>query len=500
MNVFVAPKKLKYQAEFFKVPTWAAKPEPGVRLDVLKDGRVVDKHDIDEDPYFLFGRLEKVVDFVLSHPTISRVHFALVHHRSGSCFVVDLDSGYGTAINGTKLVANAPTKVNNGDKLQVGNSSRTYVLHVPQAELYADVPLSKRQLQQQQQEAEMAQRREEAERELQEIERRKAEERATRAERERDERERADAQEREEEERMERLEQERLQKLAEERIEKERLEDEIREKRRRQKEEEDRHRKEEEQRRKEEEEEEERRQEKRRREEQHKREEKEEQEREAKRKQEEAEREREEEERRRDEKRRQAAEYQRRKEEAERRNDKERQREEETKCAEEGEKERTEEKAENKRPRSLANDSTEDLDAKKAKTDLAEAKAKEKARAAMWLDTAKQLIAPAYTSKKLTREAYKGLLSATMKHPFDTFDEKLPNVYALKAFLDQNLQKYDWTSAEKKALDSVFKAVLGELQSANKKDATPTKRSSSRNESQVFHPPYPIMCVCMHQA
>ena len=120
--------------------------------------------------------------------------------------------------------------------------------------------------------------------------------------------------------------------------------------------------------------------------------------------------------------------------------------------------------------------------------------AKEKARAAVWLDTAKQLIAPAYASHKVTREAYKGLLSATMKHPFDTFDKNLPNWYALKAFLDRTLQEYDWTPAEKKALDSAFTAVLTEfrLQSrahrvlpkyTYKNEATQTKRSSSQNES-----------------
>lgn len=44
-----------------------------------------------------------MVDFVLEHPSISRVHFALVHHQHGGTYIIDLGSGLGLVCFSTKL-------------------------------------------------------------------------------------------------------------------------------------------------------------------------------------------------------------------------------------------------------------------------------------------------------------------------------------------------------------------------------------------------------------
>jgi len=251
MAEVTSQRKLKVQASFFKAPAWAARPQKGIRLDVVKGGQVVGKHEVDEDAYFLFGRLEHVVDYVLFHRTVSRVHFAIVHHKSGSCFIVDLDSSHGTKVNGVRLPPNSPTKLQPGDKVQVGESSRFYVLRVPTAgaegsagdagpkQRQPDPTITHRRdsaLKQtiEKEERERKEREEKDRREKEERERREAEDRARR-EREREETERRAREERlkgeleakrerDEEERMERLELERLERLAKEREEQRREE------------------------------------------------------------------------------------------------------------------------------------------------------------------------------------------------------------------------------------------------------------------------------------
>eukprot|EP00667_Euglena_gracilis_P017538 EG_transcript_18502 len=124
----VNPKKLQAQAPFFRCPDWATMPSKGVHLEVRRGADMVDLLNIDEQPYYLFGRNQGVVDFVLEHPSISRVHFALVHHQHGGTYIIDLGSGHGTAINNHKLEKNKPVKFEVNSTLQAGASSRTYVL------------------------------------------------------------------------------------------------------------------------------------------------------------------------------------------------------------------------------------------------------------------------------------------------------------------------------------------------------------------------------------
>ena len=71
----------------------AGKPPTGLHLDVLKDGKLIQKLMIDEKRCYLFGRNSQLNDFTIDHNSCSRVHAALVYHKHlHRCFLVDLGS------------------------------------------------------------------------------------------------------------------------------------------------------------------------------------------------------------------------------------------------------------------------------------------------------------------------------------------------------------------------------------------------------------------------
>ncbi|MDR1564899.1 MAG: FHA domain-containing protein [Oscillospiraceae bacterium] len=75
-------------------------------------------------PEFIIGKNPDTVDGVVPNKAISRVHCKLVC-RSGLCSVVDLGSANGTFVNGTRIPANQPVALNDGDILRLANSEFT---------------------------------------------------------------------------------------------------------------------------------------------------------------------------------------------------------------------------------------------------------------------------------------------------------------------------------------------------------------------------------------
>lgn len=113
----------------FKVPSWAGKPPPGLHLDVLKDGTVLQKLLIDEKSYYLFGRNKDSCDFFLQHDSCSRQHAALVYHKHLSrVFVIDLGSTHGTFVGTLRLEPQKPTQLPIDTTIRFGASSRYYTL------------------------------------------------------------------------------------------------------------------------------------------------------------------------------------------------------------------------------------------------------------------------------------------------------------------------------------------------------------------------------------
>ncbi|KAF0899318.1 hypothetical protein E2562_018216 [Oryza meyeriana var. granulata] len=109
-------------------PDWAIEPRPGVfYLEVLKDGDVIDRINLEKKRH-IFGRQVPVCDFVLDHQSVSRQHAAVVPHRNGSIYVIDLGSVHGTFVANERLTKDNPVELEVGQSLRFAASTRTYIL------------------------------------------------------------------------------------------------------------------------------------------------------------------------------------------------------------------------------------------------------------------------------------------------------------------------------------------------------------------------------------
>ncbi|CAN4089956.1 unnamed protein product [Withania somnifera] len=109
-------------------PDWAIEPRPGVYyLDVIKDGEVLDQINLDKRRH-IFGRQFHTCDFVLDHQSVSRQHAAVIPHKNGSIFVIDLGSAHGTFVANERLTKDSPVELEAGQSLKFAASTRTYIL------------------------------------------------------------------------------------------------------------------------------------------------------------------------------------------------------------------------------------------------------------------------------------------------------------------------------------------------------------------------------------
>ena len=90
----------------FDIPSWAGKPPSGLHLDVMKDGKMIQKLMVDEKKY-LFGCNNKLCDFTIDHASCSRVHACLVWHKN----LIDNGSTHGCYIGQIRLEGKKPTQV-----------------------------------------------------------------------------------------------------------------------------------------------------------------------------------------------------------------------------------------------------------------------------------------------------------------------------------------------------------------------------------------------------
>lgn len=128
-------------------PDWAIEPRRGVYyLDVIKDGEVLDRINLDKRRH-IFGRQFHTCDFVLDHQSVSRQHAAVVPHKNGSIYVIDLGSAHGTFVANERLTKDSPVELENGQSLKFAASTRTYILRknnealFPPARLPAEIDL-----------------------------------------------------------------------------------------------------------------------------------------------------------------------------------------------------------------------------------------------------------------------------------------------------------------------------------------------------------------------
>ncbi|ESP05199.1 hypothetical protein LOTGIDRAFT_102248, partial [Lottia gigantea] len=107
----------------------AGKPAPGLHLDVIKEGKMVQKLMIDEKKCYFFGRNKQMCDFCIDHASCSRVHAALVWHKHlGRPFIIDLGSTHGTYIGHIRLEKRKPQQVPIDSELHFGASTRIYII------------------------------------------------------------------------------------------------------------------------------------------------------------------------------------------------------------------------------------------------------------------------------------------------------------------------------------------------------------------------------------
>lgn len=117
-------------------PDWAIEPRPGVYyLEVMKDGEVLDRINLDKRKH-IFGRQVPTCDFVLDHQSVSRQHAAVVPHKNGSVFVIDMGSVHGTFVANERLTKDNPVELEVGQSLRFAASTRTYILRKNTAVLF----------------------------------------------------------------------------------------------------------------------------------------------------------------------------------------------------------------------------------------------------------------------------------------------------------------------------------------------------------------------------
>eukprot|EP01067_Filipodium_phascolosomae_P005448 Filipodium_phascolosomae@DN3531_c0_g1_i1.p1 len=112
------------------LPPWCEIPVEKAFLDVVKNCEVIETKDIFSRKFYLFGR-NRAADVILDHPSCSRKHAAIFHHRNGSVYVCDFASAHGTFLNNCQISAFDHRLLHQGDKIRFGCSSRHFQLRGP---------------------------------------------------------------------------------------------------------------------------------------------------------------------------------------------------------------------------------------------------------------------------------------------------------------------------------------------------------------------------------
>ncbi|KAI9915045.1 hypothetical protein PsorP6_007028 [Peronosclerospora sorghi] len=99
----------------------------GLYLEVIKSGVVVETIALPRPTarsYTFVGRLATACDVVLVHASISRVHAVLQFDAQGALFLYDLRSTHGSIVNKRRIPAEAFVRLEVGDVLAFGESTR----------------------------------------------------------------------------------------------------------------------------------------------------------------------------------------------------------------------------------------------------------------------------------------------------------------------------------------------------------------------------------------
>jgi pSer/pThr/pTyr-binding forkhead associated (FHA) protein len=116
----------------YQPPSWAAVAAPdGYSLEILKEGTIIEKVPLDSKTHYILGRMGGSVDILMEHVSISRHHCCLQFREDGALMALDLGSSQGSFLNKTKLDKAVYQRVNVGDILRFGASTRMYIVNGP---------------------------------------------------------------------------------------------------------------------------------------------------------------------------------------------------------------------------------------------------------------------------------------------------------------------------------------------------------------------------------
>ncbi|XP_045457920.1 kanadaptin [Melitaea cinxia] len=134
----------------YKEPKWSGLCPDGsdYGLEVLKSGMIVEKIELTNKPYYVFGRLANC-DVVMAHPTISRHHavlqykaFATDGEPPSGWYIYDLGSTHGTFLNRERVKENHYTRVRVGHQIKFGSSTRTFIVLGPDFDVEGESELT----------------------------------------------------------------------------------------------------------------------------------------------------------------------------------------------------------------------------------------------------------------------------------------------------------------------------------------------------------------------
>jgi nuclear inhibitor of protein phosphatase 1 len=77
---------------------------------------------------------------VLDHQSVSRQHAAVVPHKNGGIYVIDLGSAHGTFVANERLAKDSPVELEAGQSLRFAASTRVYFLRKNDAALFPPPP------------------------------------------------------------------------------------------------------------------------------------------------------------------------------------------------------------------------------------------------------------------------------------------------------------------------------------------------------------------------
>ncbi len=103
---------------------------PSIKLEVSKDNKPIDDVLLDGKSYYLMGALPKKCDYVMSHPSISRLHACIFNDQEAGATLLDLGSKAGTWLNGEKLKVCFPYLLKPGGQIIFGQSTRKHVVSI----------------------------------------------------------------------------------------------------------------------------------------------------------------------------------------------------------------------------------------------------------------------------------------------------------------------------------------------------------------------------------